>query len=105
MGEAPGRGRPSMNDHRVGRRGKGGGDRPACTAMIRLVRTAVPRPSTPKSLDLMTDRAACIERIRQLLEDRRHPEPRVGIFSATSRARGSAANDIFAVRRSAYVAP
>src|SRR5262245_1013310 len=35
----------------------------------------------------MTDRAARIERIRELLEDRRHPERRVGIFSATNLTR------------------
>ena len=35
----------------------------------------------------MTDRAARIERIRLLLEDRRHPERRVGIFSATNLTR------------------
>ncbi len=35
----------------------------------------------------MTDRAERIERIRELLEDRRHPERRVGIFSATNLTR------------------
>ena len=35
----------------------------------------------------MTDRAERIERIRVLLEDRRHPERRVGIFSATNLTR------------------
>lgn len=35
----------------------------------------------------MTDRAERIERIRELLEDRRHPERRVGIFSAANLTR------------------
>jgi hypothetical protein len=35
----------------------------------------------------MSDRAERIERIRELLEDRRHPERRVGIFSATNLTR------------------
>lgn len=35
----------------------------------------------------MSERAARIERIRELLEDRRHPERRVGIFSATNLTR------------------
>lgn len=44
-------------------------------------------PPLPPERHRMSDRAERLERIRELLEDRRHPERRVGIFSATNLTR------------------
>ncbi len=65
------------------------GVRPGARRSPGLVYNSVPAPCAVRSPhpESMIDRAARLERIRVLLDERRHPERRIGIFSATNLTR------------------